>query len=314
MAVTFPVKKRPAVILLDVHNLMYRTHYVNATLTSDSGFPTSAMHGVLMIVARHRIKYPDAQLVFLWDGPEHPATGVRSWRYKAFPAYKVGRMLNESSKEQRALVYKQMRPLFTLLHYAGYLQYRVPGVEADDLAGIIVAKMYEEFDLLIDTNDKDYYQLFSYDGVKIIHKGGILNAKWFKNEYCMSPLEWTWYRAFIGDPSDSIPGVKGIGPARAKKLMCDGANPSSPWDMQPAPVQKGVSENKWDDVMLYESLSRIVVDQNDQRFGVERDTLIEQLCNRSSRPKPQPKKFLVLASRYNLVTVIQARRTIVEVD
>ncbi len=305
--------KRNRVILLDVHNLMYRTHYANATLTSDSGFPTSAMHGVIMIVARHRIKYPDAEFVFLWDGPEHSATGVRSWRYKAFPDYKVGRTLDESSKAQRALVHKQMRPLFTLLHYAGYLQYRVPGVEADDLAGIIVAKMYEEFDILIDTNDKDYYQLFTYEGVKIIHKGGILDVKGFIHKHKMHPNFWTRYRAFVGDPSDSIPGVKGIGPVRATKLMCEGV-PPYPWDVQPTSVQKAVPEDKWADVVLYESLSRIVVDQHDRRLGAESDTLVEQLGTRSTRPKPQLKKFLWLAAKYNLATVIKARRTIVEVD
>ncbi len=314
MSVIFPVSKRPKVILLDVHNLMYRTHYVNATLTSDSGFPTSAMHGVLMIVARHRIKYPDAELVFLWDGPEHPVTGVRSWRYKAFSNYKVGRTLDESTKEQRARVHKQMRPLFTLLHYAGYLQYRVPGVEADDLAGIIVAKLYKEFDILLDTNDKDYYQLFTYAGVKIIHKGDILGPLWFEHEYHMLPEFWTRYRAFVGDPSDSIPGVKGIGPVRATNLMRNEANSLYPWDMQPSLVQEVVSENKWADVMLYESLSRIVVDQADKRLGVERDILVEQLCTRLTRPQSKPKKFLRLAAKYNLATVVRAHRTIVEVD
>ncbi len=314
MSVIFPTN-RNRVILLDVHNLMYRTHYANATMTSDSGFHTSAMHGVLMIVARHRIKYPDAELVFLWDGPEHTVTGVRSWRYKAFPDYKVGRTPDAAAKEQRALVHKQMRPLFTLLHYAGHLQYRVPGVEADDLAGIIVVNMHEEFDILIDTNDKDYYQLFAYPGVQIAKKGGgTLGVKWFQSEYHMSPKFWTWYRAFVGDTSDSIPGVRGIGPARATKIMRAGAAYRGSWNMQTSRVQKVVPENKWGDVMLYESLSRIVVDKNDPRLGAERDTLVEQLRTRSTRPNPQPKKFLRLAAKYNLATVIQVRRTIVEVD
>lgn len=147
-------------IIIDAHNLLYRNHYTHINLTSNDGYPTGAMHGSLMAVHRHRKKYPDADIVFVWDGPPD-TSGYRSWRYRAYDGYKAARQtLTTEGRENVSKVLAQIKPLFSMLHYAGYLNYRVPGVEADDMIGIVATRLRDKgHSIFIDSTDKDFYQL-----------------------------------------------------------------------------------------------------------------------------------------------------------
>ena len=300
-------------ILIDAHNLMYRSHYKAHYLVSEDNHPTGAIHGCLMAAAKYRVNYPQHQIVWLWDGPDHPVTKVRSWRYLEYPEYKGKRLKTDLERKLREDVHAQIRPLFSLLHYAGYLQYRVPGVEADDLAGIMTANLSKDVHMLIDTNDKDYYQLLQYPDVGILNGADDkpFEAAGLKDKWGVVPEQWPWYRALTGDSSDNIPGIKGIGDKRARALLDAGLNPELEYDDQPTKVHGKIRREQWGQLQRWEKLTNIVTSVDDPRLGEEQHTLKEQLQERVTSPVPNVPKFEQTAGKYDLVMALERRDIIV---
>jgi len=112
----------------------------------------------------------------------------------------------------------------------GFKKISVEGVEADDVIGIAATSFQEEgYDVYVYSNDKDFYQLIG-DGIKVIRK---VNSKTIevkpsliKEEYGVDPEMWTQFRALMGDPSDNIKPLAGVGPKTAVKMLEAGIDPA----------------------------------------------------------------------------------------
>ncbi len=307
-------------IVVDANNLLYRSHYAYPRLTS-YGHATGGMHGVLMALHHHRVQYPKSEIIFVWDGPPNKA-GYRSWRYRVYDKYKAGRRTPETDGNV-AQVVSQIQPLYAMLNYAGYLQYRIPGIEADDMIGLTVNRLQNKSHrVLIDSTDKDFYQLLGYSSnVLIMLKGGgkygpeELFTKWG-----VTPAQWVGYRALMGDPSDGIPGMPRCGPVGAQKLMNMGAIPNEPWGSQPDKVRQQVAESRWADVPLWRKLAGIIPRPTDPLLFHEvtgtqgrkrffRDSLI-----RHDQPTPCEGKFVAALTEYNLAFARDRCRRLIAVQ
>ena len=308
-------------IVIDTHNLLYRNHYTHTNLTSEEGHPTGAMFGTLMALHRHRVKYPNAEIIFVWDGPPNKE-GYRSWRYKAYPKYKASRKRRTPEGYKNVeMVVAQMEPLFTMLYYAGYLQYRIAGVEADDMIGMTVSRLqnWRSHRVLIDSTDKDFYQLLGWaSNVRILCKGGKkFGPSELEEKYGIAPRQWVGYRALMGDPSDGIPGMFRCGPAGAKKLLNDGAFPALTWAEQPEIIQRRVSEARWKNVPLWYRLSQIITRSTsgllDQGIPKDKQATWVKSLTRHHPPKPQKKRLEKLLAHYNLRAVMERRHKLIAV-
>ena len=178
-------------------------------LTTLDGRPANAIYGFLsMIVKLLKDKKPE-YLVFCYDLKEP------SFRRDLYSEYKANR------SEMPIEMAQQMGPLKSIAGLLGIPEVEAQGFEADDCIGTL-AKLFSEqdFEVLIVSGDKDFAQLVSssvkiYDTMKdIIYDPRLVVEKWG-----VPPEQFIDYLALIGDSSDNIPGVAGIGPKSAEKLL-----------------------------------------------------------------------------------------------
>ncbi len=297
--------RRKKVLVLDAFNCMYRGYFPNKYLENDRGRPTGAIHGVFMHVRKLRKSFPGTEIVFAWDGGQD-SNGSRGWRFDQCPTvYKAQRKKNED----HARVMSQIGPLRALLHYAGYLQFRVPGVEADDLIALLTRQRVERGEhVVIDSSDKDFFVLLS-DNVTILQsQGGCLRERTPEHvygEYGVDADDWTHYRALTGDPSDGLSGLTRCGPVKALVLLADGARANLPWQDQPGAVRSRTSEDHWANVMLCYQLSELPRDCNGQLQA--KSCEIETVLVKHSDVQKNVDKFKRLADKYQLVEIMRDR-------
>jgi len=208
-------------LLVDGNNFLWRAHHVSQDLSSN-GVLTGALHvGLSMLIGMADL-FPPQRVVFLWDA--HP-----SWRKKIYPDYKGNR--SEGSNEEREAVHHQMELFRYVIRHVGIWQIQREGLEADDLAGILVtgnramAKFLNERLTLI-SSDKDWFQLLDVEEtVDQIRgwKGKELDrytATRVLEKYEVPVDRWAEYLALVGDEGDNIPNVyRGMGPVTAKKII-----------------------------------------------------------------------------------------------
>ena len=208
-------EKMKKVILIDALNLFIRNYVVNPTM-SPKGMPLGGCIGFLKSLQKIcRILNPD-EIIVCWDGIGGSA------RKKAIDKdYKAGRKplrfnrrmikLDPELQEQNK-VYQQIR-LYEYLNEMPIIQVAIDAIEADDIIGYIVGQpYYDGWEKVIVSSDKDFFQLASKDTTvyrpiqnKFITVEGLLEAdKIHPNNYALA-------RAIVGDKSDNLPGIKGIG-------------------------------------------------------------------------------------------------------
>jgi len=137
-----------------------------------------------------------------------------SFRHEAYEGYKAGRAPTpEDFPRQLALI----KELVDLL---GLTRLEVPGYEADDVLASLAKKAEREgYEVRILTADRDLYQLLS-ERISVLHpEGHLITPEWLWEKYGLRPEQWVDYRALVGDPSDNLPGVKGIGEKTALRLL-----------------------------------------------------------------------------------------------
>ncbi len=189
--------------------MFFRAFYAVRPLTSSKGIPVNAVYGFIsMIVKLIKEKNPD-HIVFCYDRKEP------SFRKDLYTDYKANRTEMPSDLQVQMPYLKQVANLF------GIADIEVPSFEADDLIGTI-AKMAERenYEVYIVSGDKDFCQLvspnvFLYDTMKEV----VYDADLVKVKHGVAPEHFIDYLAITGDTSDNIPGVTGIGPKGAQKLI-----------------------------------------------------------------------------------------------
>jgi 5'-3' exonuclease len=219
-------------ILVDGLNFAYRSHHGHKYLATKDHTPTGVIYATLRLTLDTYKQWPDARLIFCWEGGLGKG-GVTPWRreIRGGRAYKATRVQSEDTP----IVLKQVDTCMKILHVLGYGQFYVPGLEADDLIGVIATRLASNLSdwdgdhVLILSNDRDYFQCVD-TSVSVLRKEGDrmvrITPKKVLEEFCIHPDDWTKYRALVGDVSDNIKGMPGCGPKTAPKLLAAGIDPS----------------------------------------------------------------------------------------
>ena len=202
-------------LIVDGHSLAHRGfHAINANLTAPDGTPTSTIVGFMNMLYRVQDELLPDFTVAVFD-----AKG-KTFRHKIYAEYKEGRPpLSDDLRIQLPILQE-------LLSLCGIRVVTREGVEADDTAASIAKLARNEgYEVVILSSDKDLFQIIG-DGVRIMRpvKGGVSGAeiydeKSFVKEYGFHPASMPDYLAIMGDSSDNIKGVQGIGDKGAKKLL-----------------------------------------------------------------------------------------------
>lgn len=203
------------VILVDGNNLLFRSYYATAyqgvIMRNSKGFPTNALYGFLNMMNKiiHEEK-PNYILVAFDKG--------KTFRHDKYASYKAGRV--EMPDDLRL----QFPRAKEILDAMGIYHYEIENYEADDIIGT-VSKIVDEEDQFIATiisSDKDLLQLISDEvDVKLLKSNSFIrmDKEEFKKQYQVDPIHMIDLKALMGDASDHIPGVKGIGEKTAISLL-----------------------------------------------------------------------------------------------
>ena len=196
-------------ILVDGSSYLYRAYHAFPPLTNSAGEPTGAMYGVLNMLRSLILQYQPTHAVVVFD-----AKG-KTFRDELFEHYKSHRP--PMPDDLRA----QIEPLHKMVKAMGLPLMAVPGVEADDVIGTL-AREAEKVGrpVLISTGDKDMAQLVT-PGITLINTmtNTILGPEEVVNKYGVPPELIIDFLALMGDSSDNIPGVPGVGEKTAQALL-----------------------------------------------------------------------------------------------
>ena len=203
------------IIMIDGNNLMFRSYYATAYngnfMNNSKGFPTNALFGFTNMI--HKIineETPEYIIVAFDKG--------KTFRHEEYEGYKDGRV--ETPDELK----KQFPKAKELLTAMGIKYYEIDGYEADDIIGTFAKFCDDDKDFIgtIVSSDKDLLQLISSDvDIKLLKQKDYIryNEKTFEKDYGIKPINVIDLKALMGDPSDNIPGVKGVGEKTALKLL-----------------------------------------------------------------------------------------------
>jgi DNA polymerase-1 len=207
---SMPQKK---MMLIDGHSLAYRAfHALPPDLSSPSGEPTNATYGfALMLLSVLEEEKPAYVIVTFDKGP--------SFRVEAYEAYKAHR--EKMPDEMRA----QMSRIRELVDAFGMPIVEMEGYEADDLLGTLAQKAESEgLDVVIVTGDRDALQLVD-EHITVLTSGRRFSdtihytPEKVRERYGLDPEQLVDFKALIGDRSDNIPGVRGVGEKGGTKML-----------------------------------------------------------------------------------------------
>lgn len=196
-------------ILVDGSSYLYRAYHAFPPLTNSAGEPTGAMYGVLNMLRSLLLQYKPSHVAVVFD-----AKG-KTFRDELFEAYKSHRP--PMPDDLRA----QIEPLHTMVKAMGLPLLAISGVEADDVIGTLaLAAEKTGKPVLISTGDKDMAQLVS-PNITLINtmNNAILGPDEVEEKYGIPPSLIIDFLALMGDSSDHIPGVAGVGEKTAQALL-----------------------------------------------------------------------------------------------
>lgn len=203
------------IILVDGNNLFFRSYYATAYngnfMKNSKGFPTNALFGFTNMINKIILEEKPTHIIVAFDKG-------KTFRHNLYDNYKGGRMQTPDELKVQFPKAKE------ILEAMGIKWYEIDNYEADDIIGTF-AKFCDEDDNFIGTiisSDKDLLQLISSDiDIKLLKQKDYIryNHDSFVEEYKIEPINIIDLKALMGDASDNIPGVKGIGEKTALKLL-----------------------------------------------------------------------------------------------
>ncbi|MBE0570935.1 MAG: DNA polymerase I [Ignavibacteriaceae bacterium] len=207
--------KNKSFVIVDAMAMAYRAYFafISRPLTTKSGEPTSAVFGFMNQLVKVLEDHKPDYIAVASDSKE------KTFRHKMYKEYKATR---EAMPEDMIPQIGRIKEIIELMNIPLYIK---PGYEADDIVGTAV-RLAEKKGMIsyAVTPDKDYMQLVT-DKTLIVKPGRgsdevvFYDVKKVKEEYGFEPEQMIDYLALIGDSSDNIPGVRGIGPKTALPLI-----------------------------------------------------------------------------------------------
>ena len=205
------MSQKSRLIVVDVSNFIFRAFFAVRPLTAPDGTPVNAIHGVLSMFLKILSKYRPTHILLARD------TSGGSFRNEMYDAYKANR-----SEPPEDLV-PQFALIKRLIDEMGLKNVADDNYEADDIIGSAVTQWKDNFDeILIASGDKDLMQ-FVGDNIKMLDtmKDVIYDADGVMAKMGVMPNQIVDYLSMVGDTSDNIPGMRGIGAKGAAKLLAE---------------------------------------------------------------------------------------------
>jgi DNA polymerase-1 len=208
--------KKPLLVLVDGSAVFHRGYHAIPHLSTRDGEPTNAVLGFANIMFKIMESLKPDYVVITWDKSGH------TFRNDMYPEYKATRT------KQPDDLYAQIPTTRELVEALNLPWVELQNYEADDIIGTL-AKQAEErgdLDIVIATGDKDQLQLIDKSTVvDMFNPRGLEPTRYdlakMQERYGLTPAQFIDYKALVGDSSDNIPGVKGIGDKGAMKLLAD---------------------------------------------------------------------------------------------
>lgn len=197
--------------IIDGSSYIFRAFFGVPNLTNSKGFPTNAVFGFLKMLKNTLGIYKPTHIVIALDSKE------KTFRKELYPEYKANR---DAMPEELSV---QVPYIDELINAMNIPNIRIHGVEADDIIASLAKKAEEhDFEVTIISGDKDLMQLVNDKTIMIdTLKNKIYNVKGVVEKLGVEPKHVVDYLSITGDASDNVPGVRGIGPKGAVKLISE---------------------------------------------------------------------------------------------
>ncbi|WP_210468618.1 DNA polymerase I [Sporosarcina sp. 6E9] len=245
------------IILIDGNSLAYRAFFALPLLTNDHGIHTNAVYGFTMMLQNILQEEKPTHILVAWDA------GKTTFRHKTFGEYKGGRQKTPSELSE------QFPYIRNLLDAYNIKQYELDQYEADDIIGTLSREGNEAgVEVVVFTGDKDLTQLATEHTTVLITRKGITDTEKYTPEhivekYGITASQMTDMMGLMGDPSDNIPGVPGVGEKTAIKLLKEYGSIENVYKSLDKITAKKLNENltaNEDIAYMSRELATIVVD------------------------------------------------------
>ncbi|HOB89797.1 MAG TPA: 5'-3' exonuclease H3TH domain-containing protein [Candidatus Colwellbacteria bacterium] len=219
-------------LLIDANSLIYRSFFALPPFTAPDGRPTGALYGLANSLLKILKEIHPEYVLAAYDRPEP------TFREQEFEDYKITRPATPSDLVSQLKESKAMMEQFNIMTY------EMPGFEADDIIATLTQKYKSRDDLKIAilSGDHDTLQLVEDPKVNawIPQKGAnnftVYDEKTVIEKYGVRPDQIPDYKALVGDKSDNIPGVSGIGPKTAVGIISEFGSIEDFYGLSPAPI------------------------------------------------------------------------------
>ncbi|WP_156291434.1 DNA polymerase I [Oceanobacillus salinisoli] len=200
-------------VLIDGNSIIYRAFFALPLLNNDKGVYTNAVYGFTTMLMKILQEEKPTHLLVAFDA------GKTTFRHETYQEYKGGRQKTPPELSEQFPVLKELLDAFQIKYY------QLDQYEADDIIGTLSLQGKESnFDVTVISGDKDMLQLVSEQVTVIVTKKGISDVEKYTPDHLMEKMEVTPeqiidLKALMGDSSDNIPGVPGVGQKTAVKLL-----------------------------------------------------------------------------------------------
>lgn len=242
----------PPFVLVDGSYFLFRAYHALPPLTTSTGLHTNAIRGAISAIQKLMRRMQPTHMAVIFDTPEP------TFRHKLSPIYKGDRPTMPEELSQ------QIPYLHALIKAQGIPLYSLPGAEADDIIGTLAKRAVKEgHHVLISTGDKDMAQLVN-DYVKLedSFKDRVLDTDGVFEKFGVWPNQIIDYLTLMGDASDGIMGVPGVGAKTAAKLLTEYGtldNIIANVDQLKGKLSQNIKDNL-DNIKLDHQLASIVCD------------------------------------------------------
>lgn len=200
-------------LIVDGHHYAYRSFYAIRSMNAPDGFPTNALFGFIKALGRMRTRVLPTHLAVIWDG------GLDEERTDALEDYKQARDPMPDDLEL------QLDALDEWLTAAGICSWCEDGVEADDVIATLAWQAEAAgMPVVIASADKDFFQLINAN-IRLLNPNDKTETLWEDEQVIVKtgvvPSQIVDWLSLVGDAVDGIPGVSGVGPKTATKLLSE---------------------------------------------------------------------------------------------
>lgn len=200
-------------ILIDVSGIIHRVYHslnVNKFRRSSDNLPTNAIFGFIKIILNLNKNFKNYKMIACMDTKKE-----NLWRTTVNSEYKANR--NKTANELAC----QFKYIEEAIESMNMTKYKIDTFEADDVISSLCYQNQDKEEIIVASSDKDMIQLLEYNNVKIYNpqKKEYITTKECQEKYGIEPNQFTFYQTLIGDSTDNISGIKGVGPKTATKIV-----------------------------------------------------------------------------------------------